>query len=63
MVHFASSNGDTPLDVMHIVRGRCKTEAQQTMVEYLYYSILRKTSIELYKECKKEWEEYGQEDI
>lgn len=63
MIHFASSNGDTPLDVMHIVRGRCKTEAQQTMVEYLYYSILRKTSIELYKECKKEWEEYGQEDI
>jgi hypothetical protein len=63
MVHFASSNGDTPLDVMHIVRGRCKTEAQQTMVEYLYYSILRKTSIELYKKCKKEWEEYGQEDI
>lgn len=62
MIHFASSNGDTPLDVMHIVRGRCKSESQRTMVEYLYYSILRKASIALYLERKKESEEYGHED-
>jgi hypothetical protein len=61
MIHFASSNGDTPLDVMHIVRGRCKTEAERTMMEYLYYSILRKTSIAVYTERKKDWEEYGHE--
>lgn len=63
MIHFASSNGDTPLDVMHIIRGRCKSEAQRNMVEYVYYSVLRQTSVNVYMGQKKEWEEYGPEDF
>lgn len=57
-VTFMDKNGDTPIDVSHVIKGIAHTEKQHFRVDKVY-SILRSASVSVYKKQKKEWEKQG----
>lgn len=58
LVRYTDKNGDTPIDVAHVIKGIARTEKQHFRIDKVYH-ILRAASISVYKHEKKQWEQKG----
>jgi hypothetical protein len=59
MIYFADKNGDTPTDIVQIVKQDVsETSSKYDQLQFIYY-VLRQRGIELYKDRKKVWESEG----
>ena len=58
MVHYQNKNKDSPIDVAHAIKTLANTPKKNSRID-LVYGILKRTSIQLYQEQKRIWEERG----
>ena len=58
MVHYQNKNKDSPIDVAHAIKTLANTPKKKSRID-LVYGILKRTSIQLYQEQKRIWEERG----
>lgn len=62
MVYFADSNGDTPTDIVQLVKSDViENSKEYDRLQFIYY-VLTQKGIEFYKEKKKAWESKGYEE-
>lgn len=61
LVIYTDKNGDTPLDVAHVIKGLAHTSKQRFRINKVY-AILRDCSIQVYKKKKRGWEYSGYRD-
>jgi len=54
-VHFTNKNNDTPMDILHVIRGMVETEEQHLRIESVY-AIMKEASIRVYKRNRLAWE-------
>lgn len=62
MIYFADNNGDTPTDIVQIVKQDViENSSEYDRLQFIYY-VLRQKGIELYKDQKKAWESQGYDE-